>query len=100
MNTPTEQTVSSKGFRKTIHWIAALAFIWALLGPFGLRYLIGWSKWLAICFYPAVCVLSGVYLLAKKQRSIAFGVANLLCGAAWLVYAMVVIQALIRGFAK
>jgi hypothetical protein len=71
MSTPTQKATSFKTRGTIVHWVTALAFIWALLGPFGLRYIIGWSKWIAVYFYPTVCVFSGIFLLAKKKREVS-----------------------------
>ena len=85
--------------RGVFYWIIALTFAWAIAGPFGIRYFIGWSKLLVYYFYPSVCFVAGVILLIRGHSRV-FAVLNLLCGIAWVVFIAFVLRAVDQGFSR
>lgn len=98
----TEQDQSSKPERigPILYWVAACTFVWALLGPLGLRHVVGWSKFLAFGFYPASCLLAAVFLLTGRRQSLALAMVNLVCGGGWILYTYFVVEAFKAGFSR
>lgn len=100
MTNERERSSKSEAIGTFLYWASASAFLWALIGPFGLRHAVGWSKPLAFGFYPAACVLAAIILLTRRRRNLALAMLNLICGAGWILYAYWVVEAFKAGFAK
>lgn len=96
-----QDQVSKRGrIVRILYWVVAFTFIWALLGPLGLRHVVGWSKFLAFGFYPAACLLAVIVLLTGRRRSLALAMVNLVCGGGWMLYTYLVVEAFKTGFSR
>jgi hypothetical protein len=85
-----------------LYWPIAFTFVWAfIVTPLGVKKLWGWSHWVTVFGYPAMCGVAALYLVrAKRGGRIAFALVNAACAIAWMILSIWAFRAFAGNFWK